>query len=165
MSEPFIGEIRMVSFNFAPKGWQLCNGQLLPINQFQALFSILGTTYGGNGQNTFGLPDLRGRVPLHFGNGFTQGGVGGEEGHVLLGNEIPGHSHSASANAAAVDQVQPGGNFWGNPQQSNYATSANTTMAGGTVSPAGGNQAHENRQPYLVVNFVIAINGVFPSRN
>jgi len=165
MSEPFLGEIRVVGFNFAPRGWALCNGQLLPINQNTALFSILGTTYGGNGTTTFALPNLQGRVPLHFGNGFVQGQSGGEEGHVLIPAEIPGHSHSAMANASSADAAAPGGNFWGNSQQSNYAAIANTTMAAGTVSPAGGGQAHQNLKPFLVLNFVIALVGIFPSRN
>ena len=165
MATPFLGEIRIVGFNFPPKGWVLCNGQLMPISQNQALFSILGTTYGGNGQTTFALPNLQGRVPLHFGNGFVQGQSSGEEGHFLTPAEIPGHSHSAMANASSANAAAPGGNFWGNAQQSNYAAAADTTMAPGTVSLVGGGQGHENRSPYLVLNFVIALQGIFPARN
>lgn len=165
MATPFLGEIKIVSFNFPPKGWALCNGELLSISQNTALFSLLGTFYGGDGRVTFGLPDLRSRVPLHFGTGFTQGQFGGEEGHTLIQSEIPGHSHPATANSSTVNQAAPGGNFWGNSQQSNYAGAADSSMAAGAVSPAGGNQSHENRHPFLVLNFVIALTGIFPSRN
>jgi microcystin-dependent protein len=164
MSEPFLGEIRIVGFNFPPKGWALCNGTLMQISQNQALFSILGTTYGGNGQTTFALPNLQGRVPLHVGAGLILGQVGGEEVHTLNIIEA-GHSHSAMANASSANQAAPGGNVWGNAQQSNYAAAANTTMAPGTVSTVGGSQGHENRSPYLVLIFVIALQGIFPSRN
>jgi microcystin-dependent protein len=170
MSEPFIGEIRMVGFNFAPRDWAFCNGQLLSIAQNQALFSLLGTTYGGNGQTTFALPNLQGRVPLHMGAGvglssYIEGQTGGELFHTLQTTEIPAHTHSAIANSTSVDQASAVGHFWGNSQQSNYASVADSTMASGAVALNNGNQPHENRQPFLVINFVIALSGIFPSRN
>ncbi len=162
MSEPFLGELKLMSFNFAPKGWAQCNGQLLPINQNQALFSLLGTTYGGNGQTTFGLPDMRGRVPIHRGS-FTQGQTVGEESHTLTSAEMPAHNHNVSASSQNGDQAEPkilaaAANVYATP--SNF-----TPIAPGTVGNTGGSQAHENRQPYLVLNWCIALQGIFPSRN
>jgi microcystin-dependent protein len=165
MSTPFLSEIKIVSFNFAPKGWALCNGQLLPINQNQALFSLLGTTYGGNGQTNFALPDLRGRIPLHEGNGFNLGQSGGESAHTLNIQELPAHTHVANANTALADQGSPLNNFWSAQDNPAYATSANTTMAPAAVSTVGGNQPHENRSPFLALLFVIALQGIFPSQN
>jgi microcystin-dependent protein len=142
----------------------LCNGQTLPINQNQALFALLGTTYGGNGQTTFALPDLRGRVPLHTGGSFTTlGERAGEEAHTLNALEAA-HSHAGIGNATTADQAAPTGHFWGNAGLSNYAAFANSSMAA-TVSTVGGGQSHENRSPYLTLNFVIALVGIFPSRN
>lgn len=164
-TEPYIGEIRAVSFNFAPKGWQLCNGQLLPINQYQALFSILGTTYGGNGTTTFALPNLQGRVPLHVGSGFALGSVGGSQSVTLLSNQI-GHTHGVSASGIANANVAAG-NFPGlSPGSSGvYGTPPDTSLNPVTISAAGGSQPHNNLQPYLVINYVIALVGLFPSRS
>jgi microcystin-dependent protein len=162
MAEPFLGEIRLMSFNFAPKGWALCNGQFLPINQNQALFSILGTTYGGNGQTTFALPDLRGRVPNHVGGGFTEGGRGGEEAHTLTQSELPAHPHSFSASSTNADT--PDTTILAKSNNV-YAPSGNlTTLSPASIS-ATGNQPHENMQPYAVISFCIALQGIFPSRN
>lgn len=170
MSEPFLAEIRIVSFNFAPKGWAFCHGQLLPINQNQALFALLGTTFGGNGQTTFALPDFRGRTPIHTGNGHTLGERSGEEAHTLLGTELPAHAHAIaiSATTADADSKSPGGNI--RPAYAaieTYSTSGPTvplnlqTVTGAT----GGTQPHNNMQPYLTLNFIIALQGIFPSRN
>jgi len=164
MSEPYIGEIKMVSFNFPPKGWAFCNGQLLPINQNQALFSILGTTYGGNGQTTFGLPNLQTRVPLHVGNGFSLGERGGELAHTLVVTELPTHFHVLQGTAANGDTPTPTtlanvNNFYSNVQQ------PNTSLTPGSIGDTGGTQAHDNMSPYLVLNFIIALVGIFPSQN
>lgn len=165
MSEPYLGEIKIMSFNFAPKGWALCNGQLLPINQNQALFSILGTTYGGDGRTTFALPDLRGRVPLHFGNGFTEGERAGEESHNLNISEMPLHTHLGQAKGDSASSDSPTGNFWANGGQQAYRSSANGTMNPTAVSTVGGSQPHNNLSPFLTLNFCIALQGIFPSRN
>jgi microcystin-dependent protein len=164
MAEPFLAEIRIMSFNFPPKGWALCNGQLLPINQNQALFSLLGTTYGGNGQTTFALPDLRGRVPISFGNGFVQGERAGEEHHTLTLGELAAHSHSPVGSSNPADQVSPQNNFWAYENSNAYATAPDASMAP-SVSTVGGSQPHENRSPYTVLSFCIALIGIFPSRN
>lgn len=170
MSDPYLSEIRIFSFAFAPQGWARCDGQLLPINQNQALFSLLGTNYGGNGQTNFALPDLRSRTPLHTGNSHTLGERGGEAAHTLSISELPLHFHGApnavvDANANA-DQGDPAGNLWANSGKSNYTTDApNSTMAPNAIANVGGSQAHENRSPYLVLNFCIALQGIFPSHN
>lgn len=165
MAEPFLSEIRIMSFGFAPKGWALCNGQLLPINQNQALFSLLGTTFGGDGRVKFGLPDLRGRLPIHVGGGFVLGQLGGETAHTLSSGEMPAHTHVAngsSANASAFGLV---GNL--NASVSGlYGPAQNpTTLAPSTVASTGGSQAHSNMEPFLVLSFCIALQGIFPSRN
>jgi len=167
MSQPFLGEIKLVSFNFAPKGWALCNGQFLPINQNQALFSILGTTYGGNGQTTFALPDYRGRVPVHRGAENKEGTAAGQEFHTVTMSEMPAHNHFAAAsNLADGSNVNtPSGNIPANSSVSPYRTTINTTLAPNSVTNAGGSQPHENRQPFLVINFIIALQGIFPSQN
>lgn len=170
MSEPFINEIRMVAFNFPPRGWAFCNGQLLPINQNQALFSLLGTTYGGNGTTTFALPNLQGRVPLHFGTGpggnYDLGQAGGTEAHTLTVNETPAHSHTMSAVATpAAGQRSLSGNMPGTPSFNLYAATPSTTMATQSMTNTGGNQPHANLQPYTVISFCIALQGIFPSRN
>lgn len=165
MSEPFIAEIKIISWNFPPKGWTFCNGQLLPINQNQALFSILGTTYGGNGQTTFGLPNLQGRTPFHVGNGIVLGELGGETSHTLNISELPAHNHVPNANTANPTLPSAQGNIWcSNPTQYN-TTSDNNVMNPACVAAVGGNQPHENMSPYLVLNFVIALQGIFPSQN
>lgn len=166
MSTPYIGEIRATSFNFPPKGWALCNGQILPINQNQALFSILGTTYGGNGTTTFALPDLRGRVPLHAGNNVNLGERLGEEAHTLTIAEMPVHTHGVNGTGETADSGQPNGALWAsNTGQSPYSSSANAQMANNAIVPAGGNQPHNNMSPYLTVNFIIALVGIYPSRD
>ena len=167
MSTPFLGEIKMISWNFAPRNWAFCNGQFLPINQNQALFSLLGTMYGGNGQTTFALPDLRGRSPFHNGQGFTQGQAGGEIAHTLTQSEMPAHNHFVGCNSAAGDQVPPTGRIWAQTSQNPYnARGANlATMDPSTIANNGGSQPHANLQPYLVINFIIALTGIFPSRN
>lgn len=166
MAEPFLGEIRIVSFNFPPKGWALCNGQLLPINQNQALFALLGTMYGGNGQTTFALPNLRGRVPVHVGPGLTQGQNVGAETHTLTLTELPAHSHSLGALKADASQRAPSGRLPAFAAEEVYSREGNPTpMNAAAVSTAGGSQPHENRQPFLGLNFVIALQGIFPSRD
>ena len=164
MAEPFLSEIRIMSFNFAPKGWALCNGQLLPINQNQALFSLLGTTYGGDGRVNFALPDVRGRVPIHVGDGHTLGERAGQEAHTITISELPAHSHSVTVfnnNANAG----PAGNYFGASNLAYQPAPPNTTLAPNTVSMTGGSQPHQNQQPFLVLSFCIALQGIFPSPN
>jgi microcystin-dependent protein len=162
-----LSEMRIMSFNFAPKGWVQCNGQFLPINQNQALFSILGTMYGGNGQTTFALPDFRGRAPIHLGSGFTEGQAGGQEFHTLTQAEMPAHNHFVNGINANANIGTPVGNFLANIVSFAYRAnpSSLTTLNPTVVSNYGGSQAHENRQPYLVLAFIIALQGIFPSRN
>ena len=171
MAEPFLSEIRIFSFNFPPKGWAFCNGQFLPINQNQALFSLLGTTYGGNGQTTFALPNLQGRAPNHFGDGFVLGQAGGEMAHTITMSEMPTHPHTLTSNLAVVDantnatQGAPTSNFWANNGKANWCSSQpNATMNPAAVANIGGSQPHTNMQPYLVLNFCIALQGIFPSQ-
>jgi microcystin-dependent protein len=165
MTEPFIGEIQVFPFGFAPRGWAQCNGELLPINQYQALFSLLGTMYGGNGQTTFALPDLRGRVPLGVGAGYSQGQQAGEEMHTLIVSEMPAHLHQAIASSAPPSTPSPAGATWADMGANSYAAGPNAPMAGNAVAPTGGGQAHENRSPYLTLNFCIALVGIYPSRS
>lgn len=165
MSDPFLGEMRIIGFNYPPQGWAFCNGQVLPINQNQALFALLGTTYGGNGQTTFALPNMQGRIPVHMGAGFTQGASGGEEAHTLTINEMPMHYHSAAASSGAATQQSPQGNVWAANRYTAYASSPQQTLAAAALTPVGGSQPHYNMPPYLVLNFIIAITGIFPSRS
>lgn len=165
MAEPFLSEIRIVSFGFAPKGWALCNGQLLPINQNQALFALLGTTYGGDGRVNFGLPNLQGNVSIHMGGGFTLGQVGGEQNHTLSISELPTHTHLPVGSANSPSAPGPAGNLWATNTTNPYSNSANNTMNPACVPNVGGSQPHTNLQPYLVLNFVIALQGIFPSQN
>lgn len=164
MGTPYMSEIRMISWDFPPKGWAFCNGQTLPINQNQALFSLLGTQYGGNGQTTFQLPDLRGRTPVHMGDGFTLGERGGQEAHTVTMNEMPPHTHQVTASADAAGASSPAGARWAKPTVAAYGTPGDTTMNSASVTSVGGNQPHTNLQPYAVVNFCIALQGVFPSQ-
>ncbi len=165
MAEPFLAEIRIVSFNFPPKGWAFCNGQFLPINQNQALFALLGTTYGGNGQTTFALPDLRGRAPFHMGGNFTQGQAGGSTAHTLTISEMPQHLHFASAATSDGDVPTAAGNMLGAFNNGYGAPAALTPLHVASLSNAGGSQAHNNMSPFLVLNYVIALQGIFPSQN
>jgi microcystin-dependent protein len=165
VAEPFLSEIRMMSFNFAPKGWALCNGQLMLINQNQALFSLLGTTYGGDGRVNFGLPNLQGRTPIHVGNGHTLGEQGGEQAHTLSIAEIPTHVHTLSATSAAGTQIIPTNNLLAKNNLPAYhaADSGLTAMNATSVATTGGSQPHLNMQPYLTLNFSIALQGIYPS--
>jgi microcystin-dependent protein len=165
MSEPFLSEIKIVSFNFPPKGWALCNGQFLPINQNQALFALLGTTYGGNGQTTFALPNLRGQVPIHMGNGHTLGERAGATSVTINIQQLPTHLHFEQAQPAPGNQLPAAGAVLA--QASNvYHTADNlTTLNPASVSSVGGSQPHNNMMPYLVLNFIIALQGIFPSQN
>ena len=167
MSQPYIGEVKVIAWNYPPKGWSFCNGQLLPINQNQALFSLLGTTYGGNGQTNFALPNFQGRTPVHVGNGFVQGQAGGEASHTLIQSEMPQHAHSAQVQPANASTGVPGNNLLAGVTSFAYRNSLSNlaTLAPGTISNAGGSQPHPNQQPYLVLNFIIALTGIFPSRN
>jgi len=183
MSTPFLGEIKIISWNFAPQGWAFCNGQLLPINQNQALFSLFGTMYGGNGQTTFALPDLRSRVCMHFGGSHnTIGEKGGEEAHTITISEMAAHNHFAMAKNAQAITTGTGGVIpsatkslaQGMVSLANNATTTaqiygtgpiNRVMQPATITNTGGSQAHENRQPFLALNFIVALQGIFPSHN
>ncbi|MFD2673524.1 phage tail protein [Marinicrinis sediminis] len=166
MADPFIGEIRAFSFDFAPKDWAFCNGTLLPVNQNQALFSILGTVYGGDGIHTFALPDLRGRVPVHPGNGVSQGERYGEETHTLTITEMPAHTHMANANNVPGTEQSASGNIWaGTNGRYFYNEHADSQMNLNALSSTGGGQAHSNMQPYSVINYCIALVGIYPSRS
>ena len=165
MSEPFLSEIKLVSFNFPPKGWALCNGQFLPINQNQALFALLGTTYGGNGQTTFALPNLKGRVPIHFDASHNLGEAAGSTSVTVNIQQLPTHIHSVMVNSASGTSANPANNFLGNANNMYAAPQNLTTMNPGTITSVGGSQPHNNMMPYLVLNFIIALQGIFPSRN
>lgn len=177
MADPFIGEIRMFGGNFAPSGWALCNGQLLSISQNSALFSILGTSFGGNGQTTFGLPDLRGRVPINQGQGlglssYDIGQQGGSEQVTLLQTQMPAHNHivnatsdNATASAASANLLATPSAGRGQNAPQIYGTGTAVTMGPTMIAPSGGSQPHENIQPYLCVTFIIALQGIYPSRS
>ena len=166
MSEPFLSEIKIVSFNFAPKGWALCNGQLLPINQNQALFALLGTTYGGNGQTNFALPNIRGRVPIHIGNGHTLGEAAGSTAVTVNIQQLPTHTHALNVNQGTGGATNPNGTMLAKASANTYGPPAQlTTMNAACVTGVGGSQPHNNMMPYLVLNFIIALQGIFPSRN
>lgn len=172
MSEPFVGEIDIFGFNFAPRGWAFCNGQVMPISQNTALFSLLGTFYGGDGISTFALPNLQGSVPVHQGQGsglsdIFQGQSGGEETVTLITSELPQHSHTAACNNSQADSVTPGGEEWA-PEVAGsnaYSSTAGSVMSPTALASAGGGQPHNNLQPYLVLNFCIALLGIFPARS
>jgi len=165
MSEPFLAEIRMVGFNFAPRGWGFCDGQLLPINQNQSLYSLLGTTYGGDGRTSFALPDMRGRTSIHKNSGHNLGQKSGENTHTLSATEMAQHSHNEIATTVAANLSTPGGNYLAKTTSNIYGTSTNQVQNSGALNLAGGGLSHENMQPYLAVNFCIALKGLFPSRN
>ena len=164
MSTPFISEIKIVSFGFAPKGWAMCNGQILPIAQNQALFALLGTTYGGNGQTTFALPDLRSRTPLHASTGFLLGQQSGAENQTLNLSQLPAHSHAASGSNAAPS-AGPSGSTWATHATPAYSGAADTSMNPASTAATGGGQPHDNMPPFLALNIIIALQGIFPSRN
>jgi microcystin-dependent protein len=165
MAEPFLSEIRLMSFVFAPKGWALCNGQLLPINQNQALFSLLGTTFGGDGRVNFALPDCRGRAPIHVGSGHTLGEKGGEQAHTLSIAELPTHAHVFNASQANANTPIPTGNVFGTSNNMYAAATNLTSIHPATITTVGGSQAHLNMQPFLTISFCIALQGIFPSPN
>jgi microcystin-dependent protein len=167
MAEPFLAEIRIMSFAFAPKGWALCNGQLLPINQNQALFALLGTTYGGDGRVTFALPDLRSRTPIHVGNGHALGERAGEQAHALSITELPTHTHVARAVSDQATTAVPNAAMLATAKGGAvYAAVGNPIpMSPATIASVGGGQAHPNMQPFLTLTFCIALQGIFPSRN
>jgi microcystin-dependent protein len=166
MSEPFLAEIKIVGFTFAPRGWAQCDGQILPINQYQALYSLLGTTYGGDGRTSFALPDLRGRTPIHVGNGHNQGQKSGSETDTLTVQQIPQHRHTVNASSSDATTNVPTGNVPAAATTFAYAEPSGLTgMNAGVIQSAGGGQSHNNMQPFLTLNFVIALQGLFPSRN
>jgi microcystin-dependent protein len=171
MATPFLGQLMAAGFNFAPKGWALCNGQTLAINQNQALFSLLGTTFGGNGVQNFMLPNLQGRIPLSFGQGpglsnYNLGQIGGETALILAANQVPGHTHNAVASSSAPSVKPPsGGALASNVGMYTSGQTPGTAMNASSVVPAGGSQPHPNQQPFLVINWCIALTGIFPSQN
>jgi microcystin-dependent protein len=165
MSEPFLSEIRIMSFNFAPKGWAMCNGQLLPINQNQALFALLGTTYGGNGQTTFALPNLQGRVPIHWGNGHTLGEAAGAAEHTLTMGELPQHTHALMASGDNGNTPTPANAVLATALNAYSSPHDVVALQPSSMTATGGNQPHLNLQPSLALTFCIALQGIFPSRN
>jgi microcystin-dependent protein len=165
MSEPFLSEIKLMSFNFAPKGWALCNGQLLPINQNQALFALLGTTYGGNGQTNFALPNLRGQVPIHMGNGHALGERAGSTSVTVNIQQLPTHIHPLNGTNTNGAVSNPSNAYLGAVNQMYGAAASLTTLGPTSVTSVGGSQPHNNMMPYLVLNFCIALQGIFPSQN
>ncbi len=164
MSEPFVGEIRMFGGNFAPVGWAFCNGALMSIAEFTVLFQLIGTTYGGDGQNTFALPDLRGRLPLHQGNSFVIGQLAGTETVTLITGQMPQHTHQVVARTTAA-AASPSGNVYGGNTDSIYSATPTAPMNAAMIGLGGGSQPHSNMMPYLAVNFIISLEGIFPSQN
>ncbi|MGE7113762.1 phage tail protein [Lysinibacillus sp. NPDC047702] len=165
MAEPYLGEVRLFSIHYAPRGWLSCEGQLLPINQNQALYSLLGTVYGGDGVTTFALPDLRGRVPIHVSPSLPLGKKAGEETHTLTTNEMSQHTHQVYGSSSPASATSPQGNVWANMGNLYASNTTVVTMNSAALSTAGGGQTHNNMQPYLAVRFCIAIQGIYPSRN
>ncbi|MGN7360497.1 phage tail protein [Paenibacillus sp. SAF-054] len=165
MSEPFVGEIRLFANNYAPRGWMFCEGQILQINQNQALYSLLGNVYGGDGVTTFALPDYRGRVPLHVSPNIPLGTSNGEAAHTLTVNEIPQHTHQVNASSNSAGSNSPLNGVWAADSVLYESAATMTSMSSNAISSTGGSQPHNNMQPYLVANYAIAIQGIFPSRN
>jgi microcystin-dependent protein len=166
VAQPFLGEIRLFAGNFAPVGWEFCNGQLLQISQNDAIFALIGTTYGGDGVTTFALPDLRGRAPVHQGGGFTIGQVAGSEQVTLTTNELPAHGHPLRATAADGTTADPTNAVWAESDARTFSTAApNTSLHPSSLGNAGGGQPHSNLMPFVTLNFIIALQGVFPSQN
>ncbi|MEA3015611.1 MAG: hypothetical protein QOI38_333 [Sphingomonadales bacterium] len=165
MAQPYVGEIRMFAGNFAPAGWMFCEGQLLPISENETLFQLIGTTYGGDGQETFALPDLRGRLPLHQGNGFILAETGGAEEITLTVNQIPAHTHALLASTGTAASSTPGNNIAAATQAATYFNLLDNpaNMSAQSIGPVGGSQPHTNFQPYLCVDFIISLFGIFPS--
>ncbi|HTZ44401.1 MAG TPA: tail fiber protein [Jatrophihabitans sp.] len=164
MSNPYIGEIRMFGGNFAPVGWLLCQGQLLSISDYDTLFNLIGTTYGGDGVNTFALPNLQSRIPVHQGQNYPLGMMAGAESVTLTSQQLPVHTHQAAANGQTGTLNPPAGNVWAAWTQSGYASAAPTTqLTAASLTPSGGNQPHDNMPPYLVINFIISLFGIYPS--
>lgn len=163
MSEPFLGEIRLFPMSFCPRGWAACDGQLLPINQNQALFSLLGNLYGGDGLVTFALPDLRGRAPVHRGDQVQVGDAGGEQSHLLTVGEMAAHRHTPAGAATRGTEGMPAGNVWAASRPKPYSPAPDLLMNAAAIAPAGGGEAHPNLQPYLVLHYCIALQGIFPS--
>lgn len=166
MAQPYVGEIRMFAGNFAPAGWQFCDGSLLPISEQETLFNLIGTTYGGDGQSTFAVPDLRGRLPIHQGNGFSLAETGGAEEITLTVNQIPSHNHAFLASANIATQPSPSGNLLAQSTlaQMYIQDTADQALSPNSIGPAGGSQPHTNFQPYLCVSFIISLFGIFPSQ-
>ena len=165
MAQPYIGEIRIFAGNFAPAGWEFCAGQLMPISENDTLFALIGTTYGGDGQVTFGLPDLRSRIPMHMGNGYTLAQTGGAEAVTLNLAELPAHSHAPLATSTGANTANPANaNFAAWPDSPFAATAPSATMAADTLTVQGGSQPHENMPPFLAINFIISLFGIFPSQ-
>ena len=167
MAQPYVGEIRLFAGNFAPAGWMLCDGQLLPISENETLFNLIGTTYGGDGQSTFGLPDLRGRVPIHFGNGFVQAQTGGAESVTITQNQIPAHMHAFLASADPASSPNPSTHVLAETVSTTpyFAGPPAVALAAQSVLPVGGNQPHDNLQPFQCIHYIISLFGIFPSPN
>jgi microcystin-dependent protein len=166
MSDPYVGEIRMFGGNFAPNGWLFCQGQLLSISDYDTLFNLIGTTYGGDGESTFGLPNLASRIPVHQGAGYPIGSTGGAEMVQLQPQNLPVHSHAALASNAAASQTSPSGGVWAAWSQPGYSSSApNVTMNAAALAASGGSQPHDNMPPFLAINFIISLFGIYPSQS
>jgi microcystin-dependent protein len=164
VSNPYVGEIRLFAGNFAPSGWEVCQGQTLAIADNEALFQLIGTTYGGDGQTTFNLPDLRSRVPVHVGSGYVLGQDGGVETVTLTASQIPAHTHAAQATANSAASPDPGGNVWATASDTPYSTSTpSAAMSAEAIGSAGGGQPHDNMLPFVAVNFIISLYGTYPS--